>query len=136
MIGVTAPRTEELLPLRVRLRGVGTIDEEAERRDHQQGWQIHLPEQEICPKNRSHPSASSREAALTTSYPSNRRSIAMDIVIPGSSSIWSTLIPFAVRAAVDALIGEGVGRGSVTRPRDNCTVKVDPSPTRDLMVTV
>jgi hypothetical protein len=55
MIGVTAARTEELLPLRVRLRGVGTIDEEAERRDHQQGWQIHLTEQEICPKNRSHP---------------------------------------------------------------------------------
>jgi hypothetical protein len=55
MIGVTAARTEELLPLRVRLRGLGTIDEETERRDHQQGWQIHLAEQEICPKNRSHP---------------------------------------------------------------------------------
>jgi hypothetical protein len=55
MIGVAAPRSPELLPLRVRLRGVGTIDEETERRDHQQGWQIHLTEQEICPKNRSHP---------------------------------------------------------------------------------
>jgi hypothetical protein len=60
MIGVTAARTEELLPLRVRLRGLGTIDEETERRDHQQGWQIHLAEQEICPKNRSHPSKTQR----------------------------------------------------------------------------
>jgi hypothetical protein len=59
MIGVTAERSEELLPLRVRLRGVGTIDEETERTDHQQRWQIHLTEQEICPKNRSHPSGSS-----------------------------------------------------------------------------
>ncbi len=56
MIGVEAERSEELLPLRVRLRGAGTIDEETERRDHQPGWQIHLPDQEICPKNRSHPS--------------------------------------------------------------------------------
>ena len=55
MIGVEAERSEELLPLRVRLRGAGTIDEETERRDHQPGWQIHLPDQEICPKNRSHP---------------------------------------------------------------------------------
>ena len=51
MIGVEAERSEELLPLRVRLRGAGTIDEETERRDHQPGWQIHLPDQEICPKN-------------------------------------------------------------------------------------
>ena len=57
MIGVAAARSEELLPLRVRLRGVGMIDEETERTDHQQGWQIHLSRQEICPKNRSHPSA-------------------------------------------------------------------------------
>jgi hypothetical protein len=56
MIGVAAERFEELLPLRVRLRGAGTIDEETERRDHQSGWQIHLTDQEICPKNRSHPS--------------------------------------------------------------------------------
>jgi putative transposase len=55
MIGVTAARSEELLPLRGRLRVVGTIDEETDRRDHQQGWQIHLAHQEICPKNRSHP---------------------------------------------------------------------------------
>ena len=54
MIGVTAARSEELLPLRGRLRVVGTIDEETDRRDHQQGWQIHLAHQEICPKNRSH----------------------------------------------------------------------------------
>lgn len=33
----------------------GTIEEEAERRDHQPGWQIHLSRKEICPKNRSHP---------------------------------------------------------------------------------
>jgi hypothetical protein len=33
-----------------------TIDEEQGRRNHhQQGWQIHLAEEEICPKNRSHP---------------------------------------------------------------------------------
>jgi hypothetical protein len=47
MISVAATRSTELLPLRVRLRGVGTIDEETEQRDHQQGWQIHLTEQEI-----------------------------------------------------------------------------------------
>ncbi len=58
MIAVTAARSEELLPLRVRLRGVESIDEETERRDHQQGRQIHLSHKEICPKNRSHPSAS------------------------------------------------------------------------------
>ena len=57
MISVAAARSPDLLPLRVRLRGVGTIDEETERRDHQQGGQIHLPHQEICPKNRSHPFA-------------------------------------------------------------------------------
>jgi len=57
MIGVTAARSEELLPLRATLRGVRTIDEETVRRDHQQGWQIHLTDQEICPKNRSHPTA-------------------------------------------------------------------------------
>jgi hypothetical protein len=32
------------------------MDEETDGRDHQQGWQIHLSRQEICPKNRSHPS--------------------------------------------------------------------------------
>jgi hypothetical protein len=47
MIGASAPGTEELLPLRVRLRGLGTTDEETERRDHQQGRQIHLAEQEF-----------------------------------------------------------------------------------------
>ena len=47
MIGVAAERSQELLPLRVRLRGVGTIDDETERRDHQPGWQIHLTDQEI-----------------------------------------------------------------------------------------
>jgi hypothetical protein len=31
MIGVTIARSKELLPLRVRLHGVGTIDEETER---------------------------------------------------------------------------------------------------------
>jgi hypothetical protein len=31
MIGVTTARSKELLPLRVRLRGVGTIDEKTER---------------------------------------------------------------------------------------------------------
>jgi hypothetical protein len=55
MIGVTAVRSKELLPLRIRLRGVGTVDEETERRDYQQGQQIHLTHQEICLKNRSHP---------------------------------------------------------------------------------
>ena len=55
MISVAASQSTELLPLRVRLRGVGTMDEETDGRDHQQGWQIHLSRQEICPKNRSHP---------------------------------------------------------------------------------
>ena len=32
MIGVGAARSKELLPLRVRLRGVGTIDEETEQK--------------------------------------------------------------------------------------------------------
>ena len=55
MIDVTEAQSEELLPLRGRLRGVGTIDEATDGRDHQQAWQIHLAHQEICPKNRSHP---------------------------------------------------------------------------------
>jgi hypothetical protein len=55
MIGVTAARTEELLPLRLRLLDLGAIDAETERKDHQQDWQIHSTEQEICHKNRSHP---------------------------------------------------------------------------------
>ncbi len=55
MIGITAARIEELLPLRARLRSLGTIDEQTERRDHQHNRQIHLAHQEICPKNRSHP---------------------------------------------------------------------------------
>jgi hypothetical protein len=55
IIGVVAPQSTELLPLRVRLRGLGTIDEETDGRDHQQRRQIHLSQQEICPKNRSHP---------------------------------------------------------------------------------
>ena len=42
MIDITVARSAELLPLRVRLRGVGTIDEETDRRDHQPSWQIHL----------------------------------------------------------------------------------------------
>jgi hypothetical protein len=37
MISLSAAQSEELLPLRVRLRGVGAIEEETERRDHQQG---------------------------------------------------------------------------------------------------
>jgi len=55
MIGRNEARSAELLPLRIRLHGVGTIDEETKRRDYQQGWQIHLSRKEICPKNRSHP---------------------------------------------------------------------------------
>jgi hypothetical protein len=55
MIGVIAVGSKELLSLRARLRCAGTIDEETERRDYQQGWQIHLTHQEICPKDRSHP---------------------------------------------------------------------------------
>jgi hypothetical protein len=54
MISVAASQSTELLPLRVRLRGVGTMDEETDGRDHQQGRQIHLSRREICPKNRSH----------------------------------------------------------------------------------
>jgi hypothetical protein len=56
MISVAASQSTELLSLRVRLRGVGTMDEETDARDHQQGGrQIYLSRQEICPKNRSHP---------------------------------------------------------------------------------
>lgn len=39
----------------VRLRGIGTMDEDIDVRDHQQRRQIPLYRQEICPKNRSHP---------------------------------------------------------------------------------
>ena len=54
MIGAEE-NTAELLTLRVRLRYLRTIDEKRRRDDHQQqGRQIHLTEEEICPKNRSH----------------------------------------------------------------------------------
>ena len=54
-------RSAELLTLRVRPRMVKTTNEEQGRREHhQQGWQIHLAEEEICPKNRSHPSPNDR----------------------------------------------------------------------------
>jgi hypothetical protein len=55
MISVAASQSTELLPLRVRLRRVGTMDEKTDGTDRQQGRQIHLSRQEICPKNRSHP---------------------------------------------------------------------------------
>jgi hypothetical protein len=55
MMNVAASQSTELLALRVRLRCVGTMDEETDGRDHQQCRQIHLTRQEICPKNRSHP---------------------------------------------------------------------------------
>lgn len=54
MISVAEAQYTELLPLRVRLRRVGTLDEETDERDQQQRRQIHLSLQEICPKNRSH----------------------------------------------------------------------------------
>jgi hypothetical protein len=69
MISVAAARSTELLPLRVRLAAVGTIDGETERRDHQQGGQIHLTHQEICAKNRSHPSLRPQRCdSLYTAY--------------------------------------------------------------------
>ena len=53
---IEVEKSEELLTLRVRPRMLKTIDEERGRRNHhQQGRQIHLAEEEICPKNRSHP---------------------------------------------------------------------------------
>jgi hypothetical protein len=53
---IEVEESEELLTLRVRSRMPKTIDEEQGRRNHhQQGWQIHLAEEEICPKDRSHP---------------------------------------------------------------------------------
>jgi hypothetical protein len=42
MIDVTEARSAELLPLRVRLRGVGTFDEETDRRDPSKSWQTPL----------------------------------------------------------------------------------------------
>lgn len=52
-------KSAELLTLRVRPRMAKTINEEQRRREHhKQGWQIHLTEEEICPKNRSHPCSS------------------------------------------------------------------------------
>jgi len=54
---IEVEESEELLTLRVRPRMPKTIDEEqGPRNHHQQGWQIHLAGEEICPKNRSHPS--------------------------------------------------------------------------------
>ena len=53
---IEAEESAELLTLRVRPRMPKTIDEEqGPRNHHQQGWQIHLADEEICPKNRSHP---------------------------------------------------------------------------------
>jgi hypothetical protein len=53
---IEVEKSEELLTLRVRPRMPKTIDEERGRRNHQQqGWQIHLADEEICSKNRSHP---------------------------------------------------------------------------------
>ena len=52
---IEVEKSDELLTLRVRPRMPKTIDEEqGPRNHHQQGWQIHLAEEEICPKNRSH----------------------------------------------------------------------------------
>ena len=62
MMNVAASQSTELLPLRVRLRGLGTIDEETDGRDHQQRRQIRLSLQEICPKNRNHPLARQDQA--------------------------------------------------------------------------
>jgi hypothetical protein len=64
MISDAASQSPELLPLRVRLRGVGTMDEETDGRDYRQGRQIHLSRQEICPKNRSHPCSLWEKKAL------------------------------------------------------------------------
>lgn len=47
MIGVTEARSEELLPLRVRLRDVGMIDEQTERRDHHQAGRSTYPDKKF-----------------------------------------------------------------------------------------
>jgi hypothetical protein len=53
---IEVEESAELLTLRVRPRMPKTSDEEqGPRNHHQQGWQIPLAEEEIRPKNRSHP---------------------------------------------------------------------------------
>ena len=48
---IEVEESEELLTLRVRPRMPKTIDvEQGPRKHHQHGWQIHLAEEEICPK--------------------------------------------------------------------------------------
>jgi hypothetical protein len=48
-------QSEELLTVRVRPRVSMLEDEKGPTEDHQQGWRIHIAEQEICPTSRSHP---------------------------------------------------------------------------------
>ena len=83
MIGVTEARSTELLPLRIRLPGVGTIDEETDRRDYQPSWQIHLSRKEICPKNRSHPSLGAGAASCQLSLPS---------ISTATTSVWEVVL--------------------------------------------
>jgi len=62
---IEVEKSDELLTLRVRPRMPKTIDEEqGPRNHHQQGWQIHLAEEEICPKNRSHRSRHPQRPAV------------------------------------------------------------------------
>jgi len=64
---IEVEKSDELLTLRVRPRMPKTIDEEqGPRNHHQQGWQIHLAEEEICPKNRSHRSTVSGSGFIRT----------------------------------------------------------------------
>ena len=66
---IEVEESEELLTLRVRPRTPKTIDEEqGPRNHHQQGWQIHLAEEEICPKNRSHPSLPGRSGPSSPEF--------------------------------------------------------------------
>ena len=105
MIGVASERSEELLPLRVRLRGVRTIDEETERRDHQPGWQIHLTDQEICPKKRSHPCHMAKSfsdqsricASSSVMIPSELAGIAFPLSSPINPAQWPTCVAFSLR---------------------------------------
>ncbi len=70
---IEVEESEELLTLRVRPRMPKTIDEEqGPRNHHQQGWQIHLAEEEICPKNRSHPSPPLPDRGVAQGVPPGR----------------------------------------------------------------
>jgi hypothetical protein len=70
------------------------MDEEIDRRDHQQRRQIHLYRQEICPKNRSHPSPACESLSMTVLQLKHPQGNPMNKSIPGRAILLgSALLP-------------------------------------------